>query len=183
MKTVVVYESMYGNTHLVADAIAEGIREVTDDEVIVTAVDGADAALLAGTGLLVVGGPTHMHGMTRESSRKAAVEAADKEGSGLTVDADAEGPGLREWFDALGDLAVQAAAFDTRIDAPAAVTGRASKGIGKRLRKHGCSLVVEPQSFLVTKQNHLIDHEEAHARDWGAWVARACDAAVGSPAR
>lgn len=182
MKVVVVYESMYGNTHLVADAIAAGIREVTAGDVLVTHVDGADAALLDGTGLLVVGGPTHVHGLTRPSTRKAAVEAAEKEGRGLSVEAEAEGPGLREWFDALGHLPVQAAAFDTRIDAPASVTGRASKGIGKRLRKHGCSLVVEPQSFLVTKQNQLAQHEEAHARDWGAWVARACDAEVGSPA-
>ena len=28
MKAVVVYESMYGNTHLVADAIATGLRDV-----------------------------------------------------------------------------------------------------------------------------------------------------------
>ena len=27
MKAVVVYESMYGNTHLVADAIGAGLRE------------------------------------------------------------------------------------------------------------------------------------------------------------
>jgi len=26
MKALVVYESMYGNTHLVADAIADGLR-------------------------------------------------------------------------------------------------------------------------------------------------------------
>ena len=76
-----------------------------------------------------------------------------------------------------------AAAFDTRVDGPASLTGRASKGIGKRLRKHGCSLVVAPQSFLVTKQNHLVDDEAHHAHDWGAWVARACGAEVGTPSR
>ena len=31
MKAVVVYESMYGNTHLVADAIATGLRDRDDD--------------------------------------------------------------------------------------------------------------------------------------------------------
>jgi hypothetical protein len=183
MKTVVVYESMYGNTHLVAEAIADGIRGVTADEVVVTPVDHVDATRLADTELLVVGGPTHVHGMTRESTRKAAVEAAGKEGSDLMLDPDAEGPGLRDWFDRPDRLALRAAAFDTRMEGPAAMTGRASKGIAKRLRKHGCSLVVEPQSFLVTKQNHLVDHEQAHARDWGALLARACDAAVGTPAR
>ena len=28
MKAVVVYESMYGNTHSIASAIAEGLREI-----------------------------------------------------------------------------------------------------------------------------------------------------------
>src|SRR4051794_38145557 len=181
MRTVVVYESMYGNTHLVADEVAAGIRDVTGREVVVVPVDQAESARLDGIELLVVGGPTHVHGMTRASKRKSAVEAANEEGSGLTVDADGEGPGLRDWFDALGDLSVRAAAFDTRMDAPAALTGRASKGIAKRLRAHGCALVVQPQSFLVTKQNHLVDHEATHARDWGAWVARASVGAVDAP--
>ncbi len=38
MKAVVIYESMYGNTHLIADAIAEGLR--THGEVAVVPVDG-----------------------------------------------------------------------------------------------------------------------------------------------
>ena len=64
-----------------------------------------------------------------------------------------------------------AAAFDTRIDAPAALTGRASKGIAKRLRRCGFSLVVEPESFLVDKHNRLVDGEEERARAWGAALA------------
>jgi hypothetical protein len=92
MKILVVYESMYGNTHLVADAIAKGIREVESD-VTVLPVDEADADALAGTGLLVIGGPTHAHGMTRPSTRNAAVQAARKPGSDLELDPDAEGPG------------------------------------------------------------------------------------------
>ena len=173
MKTVVVYESMYGNTHLIADAIADGIRGVNGDEVLVTPVERADASLLGGTDLLVVGGPTHVHGMSRERTRKAAVEAAAKEGSDLVVDPDAEGPGLRDWFDELDVEPTAAAAFDTRIDAAEALTGRASKGIAKRLRKHGYDLVVEPESFLVTKESHLVDQEETHARAWGTGLARA----------
>jgi hypothetical protein len=171
MKAVVIYESMYGNTHLVAEAIASGLRD--EAEVTVVPVDGADAELLAGADLVVVGGPTHVHGMSRESTRKAAVEAAQKPDSDLEVEPDAEGPGLREWFDAVGPLSTKAAAFDTRLEAPAVITGRASKGIAKRLRDHGCTLVADPESFLVTKENHLLDHEEAHAREWGAQLATA----------
>jgi hypothetical protein len=171
MKAVVVYESMYGNTHLVADEIANGLRDA--GEVVVVPVDEADAELLDGADLVVVGGPTHAHGMSRESTRKAAVEAAQKPDSDLTVEPDAEGPGLRDWFDALDGLSAKAAAFDTRIDMPAALTGRASKGIAKRLRAHGCELVVEPQSFLVSKDSHLLDHEAEHARAWGEQLAKA----------
>ncbi|HZP28292.1 MAG TPA: flavodoxin domain-containing protein [Acidimicrobiia bacterium] len=168
MKAIVVYESMYGNTHLIADAIATGLRTAADDVVDVVPVDRADPDALAGADLLVVGGPTHAHGMTWPSTRRAALEAANKPGSDLEVDPDAEGPGLRDWFDRLDHLSGRAAAFDTRIDAPPAFTGRASKGIAKRLRRHGCTLVAEPTSFLVTKENHLVPDEAAHARDWGS---------------
>jgi flavodoxin len=169
VKIVVVYESMYGNTHLIAEAIGKGLADA--GEVTVVPVDGADADVLAGADLLVVGGPTHVHGMTRESTRKAAVEAAEKPDAGLEVDPDAEGEGLREWFDELGKVGTDAAAFDTRMEGPVSLTGRASKGIAKRLKKHGYALVAEPESFLVTKENHLEDHEEEHATTWGASLA------------
>jgi hypothetical protein len=51
---------------------------------------------------------------------------------------------------------------------PTAITGRASKGIAKRLHAHGFELVAEPESFLVTKENHLEDDEIEHAQEWGA---------------
>ena len=176
MKAVVVYESMYGNTHLIAGAIADGLRASAD--VTVVPVDGADDALLADADLVVVGGPTHVHGMTRESTRKAAVEAAQKPDSDLELDPDAEGEGLREWFDGLGDSKphAAAAAFDTRMHGPPAITGRASKGIAKRLRAHGFAVVAEPESFIVTKENHLEDHEIEHAQEWGSGLVAALGA-------
>src|SRR5215475_8764889 len=145
MRAVVVYESMYGNTHLIADAI--------------------------GAGLEVVGGPTHVHGMSREATRKAAAEAADKPASPLKLEPDAAGPGLREWFASLGHYPVKAAAFDTRIHAPAALTGRASKGVARLLRAHGFEVIAEPESFLVTKQDRLEPHETTRAREWGTSLA------------
>lgn len=173
MKVVVVYESMYGNTHLVADAVAAGLRDAMADGVQTTVLPVGEATqdALAGADLVVVGGPTHVHGMSRPSTRRAAAEAAAKPESGVEMDPDAEGPGLREWFDGLGDLPARAAAFDTRIELPAAFTGRASKGIARRLRRHGCTLVADPRSFLVTKENHLVDEETAHAQAWGRELA------------
>ncbi len=174
MRAVVVYESMYGNTHLIADAVAEGLA--AGGEVVVLPVDGITDAALADADLLVVGGPTHVHGMSTTMSREGAVKDATKPDRNLALDPDAEGPGLRDWFEEVDGLPGLAAAFDTRMQGPAALTGRASKGIAKRLRHHGCVLVLDPMSFLVTKDNHLVDDEAAHARAWGAELAAAIGA-------
>ena len=169
MRAVVVYESMYGNTHLVADAIGAGLE--TAFEVSVVPVSQADPAVLDGADLVVAGGPTHVHGMSRASTRKAAAEAADKPASPLNLEPDAAGPGLREWFASLGQCPVKAAAFDTRMHAPAALTGRASKGVARLLRAHGFEVIAEPESFLVTKQDRLEPHETTRAREWGTSLA------------
>jgi hypothetical protein len=171
MKAVVIYESMYGNTHLIADAIGAGLAPI--GEVTVLPVAEATSEVLAGADLVVVGGPTHVHGMSKEATRASAVERAAEPDSDLELDDDAEGPGLRDWFGTVGRLEARAAAFDTRIDGPALLTGRASKGIAKRLRQAGCTLVAEPESFLVTKDNHLVEDEEANARRFGTELAAA----------
>jgi hypothetical protein len=171
MRAVVVYESMYGNTHLIADAIGAGLRTAFDVSVI--PVPQASAAVLDGADLVVVGGPTHVHGMSRASTRKAAVQAADKPASPLTVEPDALGLGLREWFGSLGRHPVKAVAFDTRVHGPAALTGRASKGVAHLLRAHGFDVIADPESFLVTKQDRLEPQETDRAREWGAKLAAA----------
>jgi Flavodoxin len=169
MRAVVVYESMYGNTHQIADAIGTGLETAFD--VTVTPVSHADAAMLNDADLVVVGGPTHAHGMSRAATRKAAVEAADKPASPLRTEPDAMTPGLREWFGSLDRYQVRAAAFDTRMHGPAALTGRASKGVTRLLRAHGFDVIADPESFLVTKQDRLAPEETARARDWGARLA------------
>ena len=176
MRSLVIYESMYGNTHVLADAIAEGLRRHGDATVV--PVKDLTADLVASADLLVIGSPTHVHGMTRPKTREAAAEAAQKPESDLELDAelDVHAPGLREWFDAVGEIPKAAAAFDTRIDAPAAITGRASKGIAHRLRKHGATLADEPMSFFVTKDSRLEAGEAANAREWGARLAAAAGA-------
>ena len=175
MRAVVVYESMYGNTHLIANAIAEGLQPY--GEATVVAVGTADAQTVDGADLLVVGGPTHAHGMSRPSTRKGAVAAGHKPEAGLSVEPDAEGEGVREWLDSLGHLHLRAAAFDTRVDLPVALTGHASKGIANRLHHHGATLVAEPHSFLVTKQDRLEPHEDERAREWGSELGRTVAAA------
>src|SRR5262245_56357749 len=110
MRALVVYESMYGNTHQVAETIANGLAGAADVEVL--SLDDATTEVLDGADLLVVGGPTHVHGMSRASTRNAAVEAAKKKPE-LELDPDAPGPGLREWLASLPRTSMKAAAFDT----------------------------------------------------------------------
>jgi hypothetical protein len=171
MRAVVIYESMYGKTHQVADAIAAGLRDAF--EVTVMPVSEASPAVLADADLVIVGGPTHAHGMSRASTRASAAETAAKPASGVTLEPGAAGPGLREWFGSLGQYRVRAAAFDTRMHGPALLTGRASHGVARQLRAHGFTMVGEPESFLVTRQEHLGEGEAGRARDWGARLAAA----------
>jgi hypothetical protein len=163
---LIVYESMYGNTHLLADHVAEGLR--THGDVNVVSVADATHEDVALADLVVVGGPTHAHGMTSAASRKSAVDAATKSDGTLHLDAAAAGPGLRDWFDELGPVVdKRAAAFDTRIDTTAILTGRASRGISHRLSKHGFTMVSDPESFLVDRHSNLLDGESERAIRWG----------------
>jgi hypothetical protein len=169
MRAVIIYESMYGNTHLIAEAIARGLQP--GNGVAVVPVAGASRDLLNGADLVVVGGPTHAHGMSHANTRKAAMDQSRKAGGQPALDADAEGPGLRDWFGSLARMSASAAAFDTRLAGPAAFTGRASKGIARLLGRHGLTLIAEPESFLVTSDNTLRPGEEGRAQEWGKALA------------
>lgn len=165
MRSVVVYESIYGNTHAVAEHIGVGLHAA--GEVHVVSVSAATSELLAAADLVVVGGPTHVHGMTSATSRHNAVESAAR--GELNVDAAATDPGLRDWFDQLEAVHGKvAAAFDTRFDGPPLLTGRASRGIARHLRGLGYRVLLAPESFLVDKHNVLIPGEAERATQWAA---------------
>ena len=174
MRTVVVYESMFGNTRMVAEAIAGGFGPAADVRVVPVA--DADPVGLGPVDLLVVGGPTHFHGMSRARTRKWAAATAQKPKNDLVLDRDAQGPGVRGWLRSPGHGHTKVAAFDTRFKGPAVLRGRASRAISRKLRKHGFEVVAKPESFFVTLQNHLEPDEEARAREWGKQLA----ASVGS---
>src|SRR3954447_1266231 len=166
MKALVVYESMYGNTHVVADRIADGMR--TGADVTVVPVGDASVDLLDEADLVVVGGPTHVHGMSSDRFRTAAPDAATKSGSVLTMDKSAKGIGLRRWLEQLPEGSGRAAAaFDTRMTGLALVTGRASRSIAKLLTRHGFDVIADPESFLVDHDNRLLAEASTRAYDWG----------------
>jgi hypothetical protein len=165
MNALIVYESMYGNTRVVAEAIADGLG--TDWTTTVRPVHEA-GAVPDDVELLLVGGPTHMHGLSSAWSRKMAASAAKEDAAKLAPGATEE-PGLRAWLRDLPRRSdAQAAAFDTRGDARAAVTGSAARGIARRLRHHGYD-VVGIESFLVADaEGPLEDGELDRARAWAA---------------
>lgn len=159
MRALVVYESMFGNTQLIAKSIGEGLATCIDTEVV--EVGSAPQVLDEGVSLLVVGGPTHAFSMTKPATRKSAAEQA----TGALV---STGIGIREWLDALGGTAeVGAAAFDTRVDKPR-LPGSAARGADKRLRSNGFHRVAGPTSFYVHgTTGPVVDGELDRARRWG----------------
>ena len=178
MRVLVVYESMFGNTHAVAQHIAEGIDAAATGEVV--SVHDATPQSVAAADLVVVGGPTHVHGMSSQRSRAGAEDMAEKDDD-LELDPDAYGDGLRDWFERLDDGIGSnrlAAAFDTRVHGSALLTGHASKGISKRLRSHGFELVADGESFFVDKSNHLEVGEAERATAWGRTIAEAAQRAT-----
>lgn len=172
MRSIVVYESMFGNTHAVAEAIASGLAGYGD--VTIGSTSAVSFTDIAAAELLVVGGPTHVHGMTSRSSRRTAVQTAAEDPT-LDLDEDVGGPGLRDWFKELprgeGRLGL---AFDTRLGRSEVLTGSAARGIARRLRRHGYLELVEPESFLLEGNGPVPAAEIERARDWGAAVGEEC---------
>jgi hypothetical protein len=167
MRALVVFESMYGSTHTIADSIAEGLRPALEVQV-VRAAD-AGAMDVGGYDLLVIGAPTHVHGLPRASTRQGAEKTATKPESDVVLEPGAASqPGVREWLATLGAHPRQrVAVFDTRLKGPKVITGRASKAIARSVSKRGLKLVEPPTSFIVDKESHLFPGEAERARFFG----------------
>jgi hypothetical protein len=166
MHALVVYESIFGNTRSIAQAVAEGLA--VHGEVELCDVGTTPAVISGEVDLLVVGGPTHAHGMTTADTR---ADGARRAGDRLV----SHGLGIREWLQELPEAsaASPAAAFDTRIHGPGILWGSAAKGMAKVLEGAGFRMVVPPESFLVggptgTPFDRLLEGEVDRARAWGA---------------
>lgn len=157
MRAMVVYDSAYGNTEQVAQAIGEALGP--QDQVQVLRAGEVQPSQLAGLNLLVVGSPTQkfrpLPGITR------FIKAIPPEG-------------LR---------GVKVAAFDTRfteddiakvriLEFFVKVFGYAAKPIGDRLVKRGGTLAVAPEGFYVADtQGPLLEGELERAAAWAAEFA------------
>jgi hypothetical protein len=166
MRALVVYESFYGNTAAIGEAIAEGFRTsgmpVEVGSIVHVSTEASDDV-----DLVVVGGPTHVHGMSWGRTRRIAID--DLRTRFEMPDA---ATGLREWMHGLPrGLGRRAVAFDTRYDKSLAVSGSAAIGIAHRLEGHGYVVVTPPQSFFVTEENQLEPDQLERAEIWGADLA------------
>ncbi|HTH07714.1 MAG TPA: flavodoxin domain-containing protein [Ilumatobacteraceae bacterium] len=176
-RVTIVYESMFGSTRKVAEAIARGLRPQCTTRV-VRVSEASDS--IVDTDLLIVGAPTHAHGLSRPQSRaEAAKWAADPE-RGLELEPGAEGTGMREWLDRVDELPARSAAFDTRADIPEIFSGSAARKIEHQLRRRRSDPIIERQSFLVDKRSSLESGELDRAEEWGREIAAKVGDQVGA---
>jgi hypothetical protein len=160
MKALVVYESMFGNTGLVARAVAKGLAE--NLEVRVLEVTEAPAPITEMLDLLVVGGPTHAFSMSRSTTREDARKQGASEGETAM--------GIREWLEHLhaGPHSESVATFDTRVEKVRHLPGSAARAARKVVKKLGYAPMARAESFYVFgTDGPLLEGELARAEAWG----------------
>ena len=154
MQTLVIYDSKFGNTERIAQAIARGISQVSEVQVTATPeTSHALAALTSRPDLVLIGGPTQNR---------------------------APSDGLRGLMKALpaSFLGIPAACFDTRYRGPVLLMGSAASAAGKALVKFGAELVAPPESFYIVRRGPM-EHqtlepgELERAEAWGLAIATA----------
>lgn len=147
MKSLIVYDSLYGNTRTIAQTIAD----VMQGEANLKYVGDVDVSELGDYDLLIVGAPTHGGGISDQ-----AKEMLDQ---------------IQE--SALAGTKV--AAFDTRLTNKwILIFGVAAPKIAKRLVKNGGELVVPGEGFFVTGgEGPLKDGEVERAQAWAESILNA----------
>jgi flavodoxin len=146
MKILVIYDSNFGNTKMIADAIAESVqgRAISVKEI--------SAEMMENVNLLIVGSPINAWQATEKIR-----QFLNKLPLGSLV-------------------GVQAAAFDTRVKifiVKIFISGNAGKKISKSLLKKGATIVCEPKGFYVKgNEGPLLEGEIANAKDWGYQILK-----------
>jgi flavodoxin I len=152
MKTIIIYDSLYGNTEQIAQAIGSGLT----GEVNIVRVGDVKASELKTFDLLIVGSPVH--------------------GGRATPNIDA----LIKQLPAHALEGKRVVAFDTRFELEEQGIGLrllmsmiryAAERIAKELVKKGGRLVAEPEGFIVEqKEGPLKQGELERARNWAKGI-------------
>ena len=151
MKVLIVYDSVFGNTEQIAQAISDSLG--SGESVVALRVSEIKPEHLTGLGLLIVGSPTRGFRPTKAITNFLK----------------------RIYTNGLNGVRV--AAFDTRISLSSIDSsvlrfivktgGYAAKSIANRLKKKGGDLIMPPEGFLVTgEEGPLKDGELERAADW-----------------
>jgi len=146
-KALIVYESKYGNTKLVAETIAEGLAVGKQIAVTLTEVGDAAVETLASADIILVGSPNHMGKPTA---------------------------GITKFIDKLGKIKIEGktgAAFDTYMFSD---YEKAVKRIEAQLKQQapGVRISVPGLSVRVKgMKGPLADDELAKAREFGIKLA------------
>lgn len=162
MKAFIIYDSMFGNTERVAQAMATALGDRA--EVAACRVGDVKPEDFVGVDLLIVGSPTQGFQPTPAIKK------------------------LLERIPAQGLKGVKVAAFDTRISIEDVgsrflmvmvnLFGYAAKPIANQLRKKAGELVVPPEGFIVQdKEGPLKDGELARAAAWAKQIRAVIPAA------
>ena len=163
MNVLIVHESMFGNTHQIASAIAEGMRQGrADGDVRVVHVDDAPTTIADDVGLLLVGGPTHGFSMTRPQTRQDAT----------TKGATPAREGVREWIATVTPRrGLPVVTFDTRVHVKM-LPGSAASAAAKALRHRGFDRAERGETFWVEDvAGPVVEGELERAREWGLKLA------------
>ena len=124
MKTVVVYESPWGNTAAIARAIAEGIGP----EARALSTAEASGAAIAGADLIVAGAPVIAFRPPSDRMRKSISDDPKH----AKTPPNLSHPSMRSWLAALPKGKGRAAAFETRFGRPAAPRQPSSRDWSER---------------------------------------------------
>jgi Flavodoxin domain len=177
VRALVLYESLFGNTAAVAEAVAAGMRSGLPDAAVdcrrIDDAFGPDAF-----DVLVLGAPTHFWSLTGTLSRTMESQYERRfmaPAAGAATRQATATSGMRNLLGALPPGGGHpAAAFDTCMSRPA--TGGARRAIQRRLERAGYGLLAAPESFLVEAvAGPLRPGELGRARAWGEALARALD--------
>lgn len=159
-RALVVYESMWGNTEQIAEAIASGLGRTLAVEV--AEVTSAPPEPGPEIDLIVVGGPTHAFSMSRDSTRAEALNRGAGHGR--------RDIGLRDWLEALPrrHRRQQMVSFDTRVEKMRHLPGSAARSAARVAHRRGFDRAEDVRSFYVVDlEGPLVEGEVERAEAWG----------------
>ena len=158
MRALVVYDSVFGNTERVAQAMGEALEPLGDvDRCRVTAVEPEE---LTAVDLLIVGSPTR--GFRPTSAAKNLLRRIPARGlDGVRVAAFDTRFGIEEMNSAILSFLVR-------------LFGYAAEPLANTLEKKGGELVIDPEGFIVEgTEGPLRDGELERAADWAKRIVEA----------